>query len=173
MTRPRILAFGRMKESDFLVRRYTVMIPIDHTLKDVESPGYFNHHITQLAKIRAFGPVRLEVISDDCSTHAEYMVLEATKGGVRVRREAVYHDGSDPAEEPDERTVMEAGAQDMDIYTMKFAGPAKHRIFEHGNLVAEKIQSKVAAQEMTDELNSGDLLVGDIPQEYEPKQVGL
>ncbi len=162
-----ILAGGLLKEADYVVRRYTAKIPVTHTLEDVERPGYLNHHVDLLAKVRSFGPVRLEVMSDDCSIHAEYLVMEATKGGVKLRREIVYH--GDIPKVVDDRTVMEAGATDTARFRSTWGGPhAKYRIFEFDNLVAEKIQSKDTVVELVDKLNAFRMNVGDLAEEYAP-----
>ncbi|MDH3843146.1 MAG: hypothetical protein OES69_04360 [Myxococcales bacterium] len=161
----KILAGGSLKESDYLVRRYTAMIPISHTLADVESPGYFQFYADQLAKSRGHGPVKLEILSYDCSVHAEYMVLEATRGGVKLRKMVVYHDAS-AVPELTEESVLEQGSKDTDPFSKNWSTKHKWRILEHGEVVAINVQSKEAADELLERLNAGTLSTSEIPSAY-------
>lgn len=164
IVKPKILAGGNLKESDYLIRRYTAKIPVSHTLEDVEKPGYFQFYADQLAKARGFGPVKLEVISDDCSIHAEYLVLEATRGGVRLRRLTVYHDASQlPELTSVEGSVLETPVQE---FTKNWSNKQKYRILQHDEIVAANIQSREAADELLSRLNDGTLSVVEIPAEY-------
>lgn len=164
VAKPKILAGGNLKESDYLVRRYTARIPVSHTLADVEKPGYFQFYTDQLAKARGHGPVKLEVISDDCSIHAEYLVLEATRGGVNLRRLVVYHDAS----QLPELSGAEGDTSEAEVleFTKNWSNRQKYRILQHGEIVAANVQSKEMADELLNRLNDGTLSIGEIPSEY-------
>lgn len=91
--KPKRLPFSLMRESDYFIRRYTAMIPVSHTLEDVERPGYFSDDMTlrKMVTAKKNGPVILDVISDDYAIHARYLVLHASKDEVNLRRMRVFH----------------------------------------------------------------------------------
>lgn len=160
------LAGGLMDQADFVMRRYAAKIPVSHTLEDIEHPEYFLHHVDTLALARRDGPVKLEVISDDCSIHAEYLVLEATRGSVRLRRMALYHDGGGSSETNAKKVDRKDPDEDARRFQEKWGGPkAKWRILENGEIVAKEIKSKEAVIEYTNRLNKGEMRLADIPEE--------
>jgi len=160
----KLLPGGCLKESDYLVRRFTAKVPVTHTLKDIEAPNYFQFYADTLAKARGFGPVKLEVISDDCSLHAEYLVLEATRGGVRLRRITVHYDASQIPEAP-EGSLQDTTGNDLE-FTKNWSAKEKNRILQHGKVVLQNIQSKDMCDEILDRLNAGTLDLDDVATEY-------
>jgi hypothetical protein len=158
------LAGGLMNQSDYVMRRYAAKIPVSHTLEDIERPEYFLHHVDTLARARREGPVKLEVISDDCSIHAEYLVLEATRASVRLRRIAVHHDEGGATEA--KRPKPKKGEDDLRRFKEMWGGPKNMwRILENEQVVAKNIASKEAATEYTNRLNKGEMRIADIPEE--------
>lgn len=154
-----ILPGGCLKESDYIVRRMTAKVPVTHTLKDIEAPNYFQFYADVLAKARGFGPVKLEVIADDCSLHADYLVLNASAAGVTLRRLNVYYDASTMIDTPD----PEEGKQE---YIKHWANIGKWRIVHHGKIILSNIQDREKADEIAARLNAGTLDLDDAPKEY-------
>ena len=165
--KPTRLPFTLLKESDYFVRRYTAMIPITHTLRDVERPDYFLNNIETLVAATRRGPVIVQVISDDYSIHAEYMVLEATRGGAKLRRMMVYsNDSADPVERPKEPPQH---PNDRPRFEEKHGGRGGGwRILESGKVVAQDIKSRSAVIEYTGRLNRGEMKLSDIPEDFRP-----
>lgn len=165
--KPKRLPFTLLKESDYFVRRYTAMIPVTHTLKDVEDPEYFLNNIETLVAASRRGPVVVQVMSDDYSIHAEYLVLEATRGGTRLRLMTVYSDAEAPVEKQPQQPKQHLS--DKPRFEEKHGGRAGGwRIFENGVVVAEGIKSRQAVVEYTGRLNRGEMKLPDIPEDFRP-----
>ena len=164
--KPKRLPFTLLKESDYFVRRYTAMIPVTHTLADVEGPEYFLNNIETLVAASRKGPVIVQVMSDDYSVHAEYLVLEATRGGTRLRRMMVYSDDEAPVKKPEEPKRLPG---DKPRFEEKHGGRSGGwRIFENGVVVAQGIKSRQAVVEYTGRLNRGEMKLPDIPEDFRP-----
>ncbi len=161
-----VLPGGRCKEADFLLRRFAAVVPAGHTIKDVKSPNYFQFYYGLFYKARQFGPVKLEIISEDCSLHLECLVIEATQSNVHLRIYQVHRGGSEPTTVVDDKPLIEQATSNDNVYTMKWTKRESWRILQHGKVVAQFIQSKDMCEEILNGLNDGTLTLDKIDKEY-------
>lgn len=168
-----------MKPQDFLMCRYAALVPVSHTLTDVMHPEYFLNHVDELGRALKSGPLKIEVISDDYSLHAEFLVMEVTKGGVKLRIIAVHfpqdakqetkqdakkvHDNRKIRTRKENVPVISQFVADM--IDSKQSGP-KWRVMQNGEVVAKEIATKTETDKYVSRLNKGEMYVSDIPREY-------
>lgn len=150
---------GRVNITDFCLSRYTARIPVSHDIEDVEKPGYFRNYADTFAKCLIKGALRLEVLSDDYSVHAEYLVTQATKSDIKLRLLHLHHG------EVDHTTRSEAVSADKERFRANWGARQKWRILD-GDAIAAKGMEKDDCVALVDDLNAGVKDVTDIPVDY-------
>ena len=80
---------ARFKPSDFVSKRFTIVVETGTTMEDIMRPEYFCH----VAKYLEVGN-QIEVMSDDMSLYARVLVMNRTNVSARVFA-LEYHDLSD------------------------------------------------------------------------------
>lgn len=145
---------GRMKPADYLVTRYAVRVPINHTLEDILNPHYFLNEAGNICRARDKGPVILTVISDDEALDVELLVTAAKRTEIITRVRQIF---SNP-EQPEK-------SEDNARFKAKFAPRTKWRILD-GDKEAAKGMEKQDCHEWVDALNAGERQVSDIPADY-------
>lgn len=149
-----VLQGGRVKLADYGMNRHLARIPVSHDLAMVESPGYFRNYADSFAGCIAKGAMRLEVLSDDYSLHAEYLVLQATRTDAKLRRIHLHCNN-----------IVAPPETEAKRFKMSWGARQKWRVLD-GDAVAAKGMEKDDCVALVAALNSGTKAVEDIPKDY-------
>lgn len=125
---------GTIKESQYLIREYTIYIPAGHTPENLSEPTYWVHHAARLSIHD-----KIDCISETGQWEVTLRVVNKGNGWVKMRLLSGYD-----AQGRDE-TVEPLAAQ----FKTDFVPSAKHRVIhkESGVVVSSGHPSKDAAIE--------------------------